>query len=188
MWLSPRRLTPGIPFASSQSAVCAGKCADVAALGRPLPTRWRHAPVVVCLPDLGNRRPTSRLRSPHKNPRLGKNFAHCAVQNRGQQVPIARDRLAETGRQKRVPHDRGALEIAGLPDPARVPPVSAMSACRCRRETTRRRPLGRPNDPACSVGLFGGCVVNVRDILQSSEINDLKAVGFEMPEAVPPTR
>ena len=30
-----------------------GKCADAAALGRTLPTLWRHAPVVVCLPVVG---------------------------------------------------------------------------------------------------------------------------------------
>ena len=48
-----------------------GKCADVAALGRPLPTRWRPShlwpPVPVCQRHVGKRCRPSSLRTPEIN-------------------------------------------------------------------------------------------------------------------------
>ena len=79
-WLLPRGLTPGIPFFDfsigrlrREMCRCGGSW--------PAPSDpWRRAPVVVCLSDVGDRRRTSRPRSPHKNPRLGKKFANYALQ------------------------------------------------------------------------------------------------------------
>ena len=68
-WISPGRLTPGIPFWKfSIGRLRREMCRSGSSWPAP-PTRWRHAPVVVCLSDVGQSMPDVKALLALKNPR-----------------------------------------------------------------------------------------------------------------------